>query len=235
MSPRGRWSSGVETSETRQTRRRPGRPRAETPSAEYVAKRERIIAAAAAVFREKGYAESSLDDVAAALDIRKASLYHYVRSKADLLLLVFDRGLARGLDRLEAIRKIKDPAERLATLIRRQIEVVVEDIDHFAVFFDHVSRRGGASSAENAKGWSAIRARERAYLKVFIDAVASAVEAGVIAPLDPRYGALAILGMTSWLYKWFDPRRDDAGALAEACIRLVLAGRHGGRRRGRTR
>src|SRR5207253_8692552 len=64
-------------------RRGPGRPRLLEPSPEYVARREEIVAAAAEVFHEKGYDAGTLDDVADALDLRRASLYYYVRSKAN--------------------------------------------------------------------------------------------------------------------------------------------------------
>src|SRR5690606_29007945 len=66
---------------------RRGRPRLTEPTPEYLARREEIVAAAARTFRARGYDSASLDDVAAELDLRKASLYHYVDSKAHLLYL----------------------------------------------------------------------------------------------------------------------------------------------------
>src|SRR5436309_11157977 len=82
-------------------RRGPGRPRLLEPSPEYVARREEIVAAAAEVFHEKGYDAGTLDDVADALDLRRASLYYYVRSKANLLFLIFEHALDMALRRLE--------------------------------------------------------------------------------------------------------------------------------------
>ena len=197
--------------------RRPGRPRHTEPSAEYQARMNEIVETAARIFRAKGYDAGSLDDVAAALGLRKASLYYYVRSKSELLYRVCDRAISTSLDRLEECLSVGgDPRERLASLIRHQAVMVAEEPSFFSVVFDQRPRLEGAYEAE-------IRAKERRYLRVFAEAVASAAAEGAIAPVQARYGAQAILGMTSWVYKWFDPGRDDAEAFAQTCIDLILS------------
>lgn len=198
--------------------RRPGRPRHVEPSPEYRARLIEIVETAARVFRAKGYDAGSLDDVAAELDLRKASLYYYVRSKAELLYRVFDRAITTALASIESSLEIEDPRERLASLISHQAVSVAGEPSFFSVFFDQRPRLASDYEAE-------IRAKERHYLRVFADAVAAAVEQGELPGIDPRYGAQAILGMTSWSYKWFDPVRDDAEEFARTCVDLVLAGR----------
>src|SRR5262245_61579728 len=98
-------------------RRRPGRPRLEAPSAEYVERREAILAKASEVFDEKGYDAGTLEDVARAMGMRKAGLYHYIPSKSHLLYLLFDRAWELGFQRIADIPEIEDPGERLAALI----------------------------------------------------------------------------------------------------------------------
>lgn len=198
----------------------------ETRSAEYVARRERIINAAASVFREKGYANGSLDDVAAALGIRKPSLYHYINSKQELLQLVFHHALNEGLKQIRTLAEIEDPAARLAALIRFQVKLVAGDLEHFTVFFDHLPN-ATVKSELIAQGKTAEQVHElqREYLATFVATVRAAVEGGAIAAVDPKYGAQAIMGMTSWVYKWFDPERHDAEIVADTCIRLLLSGR----------
>lgn len=200
-----------------------GRPRQEEPSAEYLAKRRSIVDAAAVVFREKGYERGSLDDVAAVLGIRKASLYHYFSSKQVLLELIFHQALSSELDRLRLLAKIEDPAHRLSALIRFQIEVVVGERDHFSVFFDHLSKRNFESSgSDEGDTMRHVRALEREYFSTFVDIIRTAIDAEVIPAIDPWYGAQAILGMTSWVYKWFDPSRHDLDTLVESYIRLIV-------------
>jgi len=176
-----------------------------------------IVETAARVFRAKGYDAGSLDDVATELDLRKASLYYYVRSKAELLYRVFDRAITTALGSIEASLEIEDPRERLASLICHQAVTVAAEPSFFSVFFDQRPRLAAAYEAE-------IRAKERHYLHVFADAVAAAVEQGALVDVEPRYGAQAILGMTSWVYKWFDPDRDDPDEFARTCVALVLPG-----------
>lgn len=203
-------------------RRGRGRPRLLEPSPEFRARQLEIIAAAAAVFHDKGYDAGTLDDVAVALDLRRATLYHYVRSKANLLHLIFERALDRALAELDEALKIDDPATRLEALIRHQAHTITRDPTLFTVFFDHRPRL-------EAEYEQAIRKRERRYLQAYRAAVEAAVAAGAIGNVDPRYATQAIFGMATWSYKWFHPARDDSGAFADVCVQLVLPRRPAGR------
>lgn len=194
--------------------RRPGRPRHSEPSPEYVARMNQIVETAARVFQAKGYDAGSLDDVAVELDLRKASLYYYVRSKAELLYRVFDRAISTALENVEGCLDIDDPRERLVALVRLQAVSVALSPSFFTVFFDQRPRLAPDYEAE-------IRAKERRYLRVFAEAVRGAVEVGALPQVEPRYGAQAVLGMTSWVYKWFDPKRDDPEAFARSCVDLL--------------
>jgi AcrR family transcriptional regulator len=204
------------TTQQAATRRQRGRPRQEFPSDEYLARRNEILDIATRVFHEKGYEKGTLEDVAAATGYRKASLYHYVPSKGHLLYLIFDRAITGALQRLQEFSTIGDPARKLEALIRHQAIMVAVEKSLFTVFFDHRPRLEREYEQE-------IRQKERLYYQVYVDAVADAARAGVIAPVDPHYGAQAVLGMASWVYKWFDPDRHGAEAVAETMCRLLLA------------
>jgi AcrR family transcriptional regulator len=195
--------------------RRRGRPRLTEPSPEYLRRRDEIIETAVRVFHESGYEAGSLDDVATATDLRKASLYYYVDSKAQLLYLIFDRAISSALERLDELSTIEDPAQRLAAFIEHQVSMVADERSLFAVFFDSRPRLDAAYEDR-------IRDKERRYYGRFVDAVRAAVAAGSIPPIDPRYGAQALLGMTSWTYKWYEPGEHDITALARDYVRLVL-------------
>lgn len=192
-----------------------GRPRLTEPSPEYIRRRDEIIETAARVFHARGYEAGSLDDVAAELDLRKASLYYYVDSKAQLLYWIFDRAITLALKRLDELSEIADPAERLGAFIAHQVSVVAEERSLFTVFFESRPRLDSDYEEE-------IRRKERQYLHRYVDAVANAVQAGVLPPIDPRHGAQAILGMSSWVYKWFDPGGSEWARVADDFIQLVL-------------
>ena len=194
-----------------------GRPRHQEPSREYLARQSDIIDVAVKVFREKGYDAGSLDEIAAALDLRKATLYYYVRSKAELLYLIFDRAITEGLDRLDTIAYLGSGVDIIETLIEHQVHGIANNPELFAVFFDHRPRL-------SPKYEASIRAKEQRYLQLFSDLLVKAMQDGSVADVDPRYAAHALIGMTSWLYKWFDPARDDAEAFAETATALVRKG-----------
>lgn len=196
-------------------RRRPGRPKLTEPSPEYRQRLADIIETATAVFHERGYDSGSLDDVAAALGLSKPSLYHYFRSKGQLLYFIFDRALSTSLERLATLSGIEDPQRRLAALIAHQVRMVATDPTLFAVFFDSRPRLDDEYR-------DVIARKEREYVSRFGALVEGAVLAGAVRPAEARISAHALIGMTSWTYKWFDPRRDDPELVARTMIRLVL-------------
>ena len=195
--------------------RKRGRPRNLEPSVEYRERLESIVTVASKVFHANGYEAGSLDDVAAALGLRKASLYYYVKRKSDLLRLVFERAITVALSEVDQLAEITDPKERLAALIRHQAMMVTRDPSLFAVFF-------GQRSGLEAQDLADIGRKERRYIRQFVLAVEAAMEAKVLPEGDPRLVANAIVGMTSWSYKWFDQRRDSPELFADNCVRLVV-------------
>jgi TetR/AcrR family transcriptional regulator, cholesterol catabolism regulator len=195
--------------------RKRGRPRQEQPSAAYQARQAEIIDVAIDVFRERGFDQGNLDDVAASLGTGRASLYHYVPSKAHLLYLIFDRAISTTLETMEQISATEDPAERLRALIRQQVHTIAANPGLFIVFF-------GDRPALEKRYEADIRPKERRLLRYLIEAVKAAIDAGAIIDVEPRMAAQALLGMTSWFHKWYDPARDDPDAFADVCVNLVF-------------
>lgn len=196
-------------------RRKRGRPRQEQPSAAYRARQAEIIDVAIDVFRERGFDQGNLDDVAASLATGRASLYHYVPSKAHLLYLIFDRAISTTLDTMEQIAATEDPAERLRALIRQQVHTIAANPGLFIVFF-------GNRPALEQRYESEIRPKERRLLRYLIEAVKAAIDVGALIDVEPRMAAQALLGMTSWFHKWYNPDRDDPDAFADVCVNLVF-------------
>ena len=197
------------------TPRKRGRPRQTQPSAAYRARQAEIIDVAIDVFRERGFDQGNLDDVAASLGTGRASLYHYVPSKAHLLYLIFDRAISTTLETMEQIAATEDPAERLRALIRQQVHTIAADPGLFIVFF-------GNRPALEQRYEADIRPKERRLLRYLIEAVKAAIDAGALTNVEPRMAAQALLGMTSWFHKWYNPQRDDPDAFADVCVNLIF-------------
>jgi AcrR family transcriptional regulator len=187
--------------------RKRGRPRQEQPSPTYLAKQAEIIDVAIGVFKERGFDQGNLDDVAASLGTGRASLYHYVPSKAHLLYLIFDRAISTTLQTMDRLAAIPDPGLRLRALIRQQVHTIAANPGLFMVFF-------GDRPALDEKYEAEIRAKERRLLRYLIEAVRAASDAGELGDVEPRLAAQALLGMTSWFHKWYNP-----GPRRSRCVR----------------
>src|SRR6476660_6492476 len=80
---------------------------------------EEILSAAARIFREKGYHGTSVRDIAESVGLLKGSLYHYIRSKEELLARLFEGALEETVRELEEIAAREAPAsERLRAMVR---------------------------------------------------------------------------------------------------------------------
>lgn len=181
---------------------------------------ERIHRAAAELFRRKGYAATSVRDIARALGVTPAALYNHVTGKEELLAGILDHAMGIAEAHLEqALRGGGSWEERLRALVRHHaLSVLDEDQPTMAVFFQEVALREGPASR-------AIGARRRAYQERFVEVLRRAAEAGAVETPDPRVTAYAVLGMCNWLHRWYDPRgRLSAEEISRHYAELVLRG-----------
>src|SRR5215471_13722716 len=92
--------------------------------------RQEILRTAARLFQERGYDATSMNDVAAALKLSKGGLYHHFQSKDEILFHIMSHAMDITEERvINPARRIESPEERLRTLIRLHIEVVISEED----------------------------------------------------------------------------------------------------------
>lgn len=171
--------------------------------------RRNLVAVAAALFARKGYRATTLDDIAVELRLKKASLYHYIRSKEELLCEIYQQ----IFDRIEAaVAPLVDlplPVdERLRRMIHAHIAVVAAEQPSLAVVFQEETELPEELQRR-------IRHRKRAHEELFERVIAEGQAAGVLRPGSVRLMVLALLGMCNWMHKWYTPERaavDDVAA-----------------------
>ncbi len=179
---------------------------------------ETILDVAVHVFRERGYDGSSLEQVARAAGITKASIYYHVRSKEQLL----ERGVGRAFDALFA--ELDQPAattgrgvDRLKFIVRRTIEITVERLDEVALL---LSVRGNTRVERKIVD----RRREFDHRVAEIMSAAQA-EREVRADIDPRLATRLLFGMLNSITEWYRPDGDLGGAeIAQAVYRIAFEG-----------
>jgi TetR/AcrR family transcriptional regulator len=170
------------------------RPRA----AGYDEQRQQILTAAAALFATRGYPATTMNEVAAASGISKATLYHYVRDKHELLAQISAGHVAR-LEALvaEVAAQRLPPEARLRELVQRFMQayasaahehrVLTEDVR----FLDTRPRR-------------AVLAAQRRVVAVFAQTLAALRPDLHAARLDKPL-AMLLFGMMNWTFTWLKP------------------------------
>jgi AcrR family transcriptional regulator len=169
------------------------------------------------VFAERGYDGASMDDVARAAGITKASIYHHVSGKEALL----ERGLGRALDALFAI--LDEPAslqgraiERLRHIVERVAETTLRLLPELTVLF----RARGASKSER----DAVE-RRRAFDRAVTELIVAAKREGdVRAELDPRLVARLIFGMSNSVVEWYRTGSLTRERIAAAVVAIAFDG-----------
>ncbi len=161
--------------------------------------REDILEAAAQVFRQKGFHGASMQDIAEAVNLQKASLYHHVSSKQEILLALLDHALALLFERISAISVQNIPPDKkLREMIRAYLEILTQNTDLSAVLlFEHRSleRKQHARHVPNRDKFEAL----------WREVVTEGVSARVFRCDDPALTTRAVLGILNWTLTWYRP------------------------------
>ena len=162
--------------------------------------REDILEAAAQVFRQKGFHGASMNDIAEAVNLQKASLYHHVSSKQEILSELLEQALHILLERISAISTQDiSPDEKLRLMIREYLQILVENIDLAAVLlFEHRSleRRQHARHIPNRDKFEAL----------WRDVLTEGVREKIFKCDDIGLATRALLGIMNWTITWYNPK-----------------------------
>ena len=181
---------------------------------------DEIVAAAGRIFREKGYHATSVRDIGDAVGLLKGSLYHYIRSKDELLARLFDGLLEDTVRELEAIEaRDESPEVKLGAMVRAYALAVMENHDAVGLYLREWRSLPPTRLAK-------LGARRRRMRGLVTQVIADGARGRRFAVRDAKIAALAILGSCNWLYEWYRPRgrlRPEAIAdeLAERGVRSV--------------
>jgi AcrR family transcriptional regulator len=161
------------------------------------ARRARMCRTAAQLFRDRGYDATSVSDVARALGITKAGLYHHFESKESLLFEIMMYGLERVRDEvIVPVRAVRDPEERLRQLIVRHARIATRGHGAIAHLGDEIRALPASSRRQ-------VEQRMRVYFDLIRDTLTELKAAGRLRQVDPTVAAFSLLGMILWLPRWF--------------------------------
>ncbi|MBX3642007.1 MAG: TetR family transcriptional regulator [Rubrivivax sp.] len=187
-------------------------------AAGYDEQRELILAHAAALFARQGYHATSMNQVAEACALSKATLYHYYRDKDAMLVQIAEGHVSRLVALVDEVDARQLPPEaRLREMIRR-IVVEYADAQHaHRVLTEDVKFLPPPDRAR-------ILDRERHVVARFAAAVAALRPELSDAALDKPLTML-LFGMINWMFTWVKPQRGlDYHRLAPLVVELFLGG-----------
>ncbi len=189
--------------------------KAEFETEKVLEKKRVILDAASKAFRDKGFHQTGMRDVAASAGMTVGNLYYYFRNKEDLLSFCQQETLGR-LDELVArSTRGEDPAaDRLGRLIVGHVRCLNEGIPGTLAHLE-IPDEGGKD----------LRARRDRYEAALRGLVKDGVRNGSFLPCDEKVAALAILGAVNWTVRWFRPEgRDSAADIGRAFAAQLVRG-----------
>ncbi|MGH9445811.1 MAG: TetR/AcrR family transcriptional regulator [Terriglobia bacterium] len=167
-----------------------------------------ICRVAARVFYEKSYTGASMQEIAEAVGLTKAGLYHHIGSKDRLLFEIMNYGMDILKENvLDRVAGIQDPRRKLRETIMGHIDLIVRarDLEITVILHENRALQGALRKTINA--------RKRQYIAFLENLIAEVQEQSPGAPLvSPKMAAFALLGMVNWLYQWYDVH----GSIAES-------------------
>lgn len=184
-----------------------------------LSRRAEICRTAAQIFQERGYDATSVSDIARALGITKAGLYHYFESKEALLFEITAYGLDRVRDDvILQVRGIRDPEERLRQLVIRHANIATHGRGAVAQLVDEVRALPPASRKQ-------VEERMRAYFDLVRDTLRELQAAGRLRRVDPTVATFGLIGTILWLPRWFRQNgRLSQEAVAKEIANIALGG-----------
>lgn len=160
-------------------------------------RRNKLLRAAARLFHEKGYAATTVRDIARAVGLQSGSLFYHFRNKEEILVAVMQNGMRRTSEAAaSALEGLSDPAERLRALFRAHLETLLGDLQDDMIVLLYEQR----SLPENARS-DLVQLRDE-YEQVWHSVIAEAVNAGVVRG-SPGTVRRFSLGALNWTVQWY--------------------------------
>lgn len=181
-------------------------------------KREALLHAAVRRFNEHGFHATSLDDVAASMNVSKPTIYYYLGNKDEILFECVRRGLASISEAAEAVANAGGTGmERLRALMLDYAVIMTGDFGMCVTrTADHE-----LSPPSRAKFRALKREIDRTVRRVIEEGMAD----GSIAPGDARLATFTVTGALNWIARWYDPAGPlPAEAVAKACVDTLIGG-----------
>lgn len=182
-------------------------------------RKDQLIETAALLFRQKGYAATTVRDLASAVGIEAASLYHHIKSKDEILEhICFSMATKMQM----AINEVNDiyfnAEEKLRMAIKNHVEILTQNVNHSAVFL----QEWRSLSEPKLSEFKLLRDNYENELRVIIR---EGINEDVFDNVDEKFAALTILSTVNWINEWYSPAgKMNAEQIAAKLSDFILGG-----------
>ena len=143
----------------------------------YDRRQQQVVYQAAKAFAKQGYDQTTMQDLAARMDLATGALYHYFAGKEDLLTAICDQLMEPLLEQAtELLAGEQDPEQQLRALVRLWVAHVIEHRDHMLVFQQE------RHLIESGDRWRKVRASRKAFERLAAQALQRARPDADVAP-----------------------------------------------------
>ncbi|MDT4955742.1 MAG: hypothetical protein QOJ02_3880 [Acidobacteriota bacterium] len=187
----------------------------------YDQKLEFILRNAAGIFARKGYHSTSMRDISRETQVSLAGLYHYCKSKEELLFLIQDNCFGRVHERLqERLQETSEPIDKLRLVIENHLSFFAANMAEMKVL-SHEAESLAGEMREHVSG------KKQDYTRL-VRKILSEVQqtrTGNGPKVDLTVATYALFGMMNWIYNWYDPcGKLSVNELVDNISRLYLSG-----------
>jgi TetR/AcrR family transcriptional regulator, cholesterol catabolism regulator len=183
-------------------------------------RQDEVLEAAAKLFHEHGYSDTTVQDVADALGMLKGSLYYYIDTKEDLLFHLLVQVHDEVDELLEEVKAMPGltPLERLETYVRRLTLFNLNNLVRITVYYHDVDRL-----SEERR--SVIIARRKSENQFVARLIRQAQQDGdADDSMDASVLANFVFSAIIWTYRWYRPQGFDPEIVADQCAKFAIGG-----------
>lgn len=181
-----------------------------------------IYRTAARMIYEKGFASTSMNEIAETLGMSKPGLYYYVKGKKELLFSIMGFAMDRlELEVVEPARQISDPEERLRIVTRQHARLLTQESAAAGAVAILMDEMRGLDPDQREE----IDRRKRAYFELIRATLEELRIDGKLQQIDTTVAAFSLLGMVMWIVRWYDPKgRLDSEDIVDDMAEIAVAG-----------
>jgi AcrR family transcriptional regulator len=190
--------------------------------------KEEIIRAAAHSFARNGVEKTSIDEIARQMGASKGKVYHWFRTKGEVLLAVRNQSILSVLNRVKPIADTPAPtAERFLKMAQAHVTGILDDLPFHRVVVENLRSGMAGSTTEHERAFLAeIMTLQATYEDLFRDVISAGQKDGSFRPQSTSIAVNSIIVLLNAPIFWYQPREDETqgqrDAIAEQIARMAL-------------